>query len=127
MGGTPPQYPQQPQQPQQPQYPQQQYPQQPQYPPGQYGQPPYQAGPKTNGLAIASLILGILWVCFVGSILALIFGYMARKQIKESGGTQQGDGMALAGIILGWIGVAFLVLDIILVITGATTFTFETT
>lgn len=113
---------------------------QPGYPaqqPGQYGQPYGQGsyGPgsggstpqrKTNGLAVASLVLGILWVCGVGSILALIFGYMGKKQIDESQGQQEGRGMAIAGIVLGWIGVAFLVLYIILLIAGAATFEFQT-
>ncbi|HZA34266.1 MAG TPA: DUF4190 domain-containing protein [Vicinamibacterales bacterium] len=78
---------------------------------GGYG---YQSTPKTNGLAIASMVLGIVGVipyCFaVCSILALVFGYIARRQIDESGGTQGGRGMAIAGIILGWIGVGFAIL-----------------
>jgi hypothetical protein len=80
-----------------------------QYPP--YGQVPYYQAPPnagTNGLAIASLVLGILWIYWIGSILAIIFGYMARKQIAESGGIQQGGGMATAGIVLGWIGVGVM-------------------
>jgi hypothetical protein len=62
----------------------------------------------TNGMAIASLVLGILWIYWVGSIMALIFGYVARQQIAERG--ELGGGLALAGIILGWIGVGTLVL-----------------
>jgi hypothetical protein len=38
----------------------------------------------TNGLAIASLVLGILWLGGLGSILALVFGYIAKKQIDDS-------------------------------------------
>lgn len=72
------------------------------------GQQPYgygQAPParSTNGLAIASMVLGILWLYWVGSVLALIFGYVARNQIKRH--DQAGDGMAIAGIVLGWVGV----------------------
>ena len=37
---------------------------------------------KTNGKAIASLVLGIVWIYGIGSILALIFGYMARKRSR---------------------------------------------
>ena len=66
----------------------------------------------TNGMAIASMVLGIVWVYWVGSILALVFGYVARKQIKEN--NQNGDGMAIAGIVLGWVGLAFLLLYILL-------------
>ena len=36
-------------------------------------------------MAIASLVLGILWIYGLGAILALVFGYMAKKQIRERG------------------------------------------
>ena len=64
--------------------------------------------PKTNGFAIASLILGIIPCTGITSILAIVFGFIARNQIEQSGGRQQGSGMALAGIILGfvWIGIS---------------------
>lgn len=82
----------------------------------QYGQPyyvPQQPWPQAgmNGMAIASMVLGILWLYWVGSVLALIFGYIARSQIKQR--RQDGDGMAIAGIILGWIGVAALLVVLI--------------
>ena len=60
---------------------------------------------STNGLAIASMVLGILWLWWIGSILALVFGYVAKGQIDRSAGRQGGRGMAIAGIVLGWIGV----------------------
>lgn len=70
--------------------------------------PPYYYRPpqRTNGLAVASLVLGILWIYWIGSILALVFGYVARKQIRER--QESGDGMAIAGIVLGWVGVGVL-------------------
>ena len=78
------------------------------------------AAPKsTNGLAIASLVLGILCVWWVGSILALIFGYVARGQIRESNGSQGGNGMAIAGIVLGWVWMGVLALIITAMIVGA--------
>jgi hypothetical protein len=73
----------------------------------------------TNGLAIASMVLGIVWVYWIGSILALIFGYIAKGQINESAGRQGGRGMAIAGIVLGWVGVGFLCLAIIGVLVSA--------
>ena len=76
------------------------------------------AAPSTNGMAVASLVLGILWIYWVGSVLALIFGYIARQQIDQHQGMQGGRGMATAGIVLGWIGVGFLVLFILVVILG---------
>ena len=82
--------------------------------PGPYGQPyrgyPYAPLRTTNGFAIASMVLGILWLYWFGSILALVFGYVAQSQIRERG--EAGGGMATAGIVLGWIGVGFLALFI---------------
>jgi len=56
-------------------------------PPGQYPPPypspypyPAYASPGTNGLAIAALVLGILWLYWVGSILAVIFGHIALSR-----------------------------------------------
>jgi len=59
---------------------------------------------KTNGMAVASLVLGILWLYWIGSLLALIFGYSALKDINRSEGRQGGRGLAVAGIVLGWVG-----------------------
>lgn len=75
---------------------------------------------KSNGLAIASLVLGIVWLYGVGSILALVFGYQAKKQIDMSGGRETGRGMAIAGIVLGWVGLGLLALVIIgLAVSGS--------
>jgi len=79
---------------------------------------PNQSVPSTNGFAIASLILGILSVplvvCYgcgiVFAIAAIVTGFIARSQIKQSGGRQTGDGMALAGLILGIIVTALVIL-----------------
>jgi len=97
------------------------------YPPpgaGPYGQypPPYPPSgfqpPSTNGLAIASLVLGVVgWIpCGAGSIVAIVLGFVARSQIRASQGRQGGDGLALAGIILGFLAVA---LWIALLVIGA--------
>ena len=72
--------------------------------------PVYSAKTGTNPLAITSLVLGIVgFLCF-GIILgpvAAVLGFLGRKQIAETGGSQSGSGMALAGIILG--AVAFVI------------------
>jgi len=57
-------------------------------------------------MAVASLAFGITWFWWVGSVLALVFGYLARRQIAERG--ESGAGLATAGIVLGWIGVGLL-------------------
>ena len=61
-----------------------------------------------NGFAVASLVLGVAWVWGFGSVLALIFGITALREIKRSQRWQQGRGMAIAGTILGGIGVALI-------------------
>jgi hypothetical protein len=68
----------------------------------------YAAQPKPNGFAIASLVLGILWIYWIGSILALIFGIVGKNQIDKSNGMQSGRGMAVAGIVLGWVGIGIM-------------------
>jgi hypothetical protein len=68
---------------------------------------------ETNGLAVASLVLGVLWLFGIGSALALIYGYRARREIKNSEGSQKGSVLATVGIVLGWIGIAVLLLVIV--------------
>lgn len=60
--------------------------------------------PTVNGLAITSLALGIVWLMWIGSILALVFGYVAKRQIEQAPHRQSGRELALAGIVLGWVG-----------------------
>jgi hypothetical protein len=66
----------------------------------------------TSGMAIASLVMGLLWMYWIGSILALCLGYAARREIRNNGGRIEGQGMATAGIVLGWIGIGMLALTI---------------
>jgi Domain of unknown function (DUF4190) len=79
----------------------------------------YVQQPKTNGLAVASLVLGIIWIYWIGSILALIFGYNAKGQIDRSNGMQGGRGLAVAGIVLGWVGVGTLAIVLIAALIAA--------
>jgi hypothetical protein len=88
-----------------------------------YGTPGYGYGysygpptPRTNGLAIASLVCSIVSLGCGGIVLsipAVVMGHLARRSIRDSGGTEQGDGMALAGLIIGYIVSALTVLLII--------------
>lgn len=81
------------------------------------------ARPTTNGFAVASLVLGIAGFAFclvlVGPILALVFGYRARREIDGSGGLQTGRGMATAGIVLGWVGIGFTALWFVAIVAAA--------
>lgn len=72
------------------------------------GYPGYGGPPRTNGFATASLILSLVgWLpCGIGSVLAIVFGFVARDQIKRSQGNQVGSGLATAGIVIGFIAVA---------------------
>jgi hypothetical protein len=66
----------------------------------------------TSGMAIASLVMGLLWVYWIGSILAICLGYAARREIRNNAGRIEGQGMATAGIVLGWIGIGMLAVTI---------------
>jgi hypothetical protein len=76
----------------------------------------------TNGLAIASLVLGILWGYGLFSVLAIIFGAVGLKQTAER--NQGGRGMATAGLVLGIVGAA-LALILIIAAASATTTTYS--
>jgi hypothetical protein len=75
-------------------------------------------GVRTNGLAIAAMIAGILWFTWIGAVLGVIFGHVARRQIGEANGWQRGDGMALAGMVLGYSGLAVLLFTVLALATG---------
>ena len=57
-------------------------------------------------------IAAFVVVPFIGSIVAIITGHMAKKQIAQTG--EGGSGMATAGLILGYVGIAFVVLAVII-------------
>ena len=84
-------------------------------PPTEAAPPPSLAG-RTNGKAIASLVLGIVGLTglpFVCSILAVIFGRSARREIATTG--EGGEGLATAGVVLGWIGIILVLLAVLVV------------
>jgi hypothetical protein len=76
---------------------------------------PYQVTPPyyqpvsetTNGLAIGALVLSLLWF----SLPAVILGHISRGQIRRTG--QRGDGIALAGLVVGYLGMAFWTLIVV--------------
>jgi len=75
-----------------------------------------QVRPRVSGMAIASLVLGIVWFYWIASILALIFGYVAKREIDRDPANVSGRGMATAGIILGWVWMGILVVVIVVVV-----------
>ena len=85
--------------------------------------PPYTSstpvsGMPTNSLAVISLALSISsWVLLfgIGGVAGVILGILARNEIKNSHGTQGGDGMALAGIIVGAANIIMVCLGLLCV------------
>ena len=65
-------------------------------------------GRRTSGKAIGSLVCGISWFCGLGSVAALFLGYLALREIRRDPARIRGRGMAIAGIVLGWVGMATL-------------------
>lgn len=110
------------------------------YEPGGYGQPgaagwgtPYRPVRSTEGMAVASLVVACLAIpvgCFCGigflaSPVAVALGYSARRRIAESRGALEGDGLAIAGMVVGGIGTALIVAGVafILFAGGMSVFT----
>ena len=88
--------------------------------------------PKKSGMSVASLVLGIIavipcfWGCFIFAILAVVFGQLGKKDIRESNGAKTGEGMAKAGFILGLVGIALGVVYWILSASGVIDYSYST-
>jgi hypothetical protein len=83
--------------------------------PAQAAQPNFQTiTARTSGKAVASLVLALFGI----SLLSVIFGHIARGEIRRSNGTLTGDGLALAGLIIGWIGMGLWLLFWFLIIVA---------
>ncbi|MCZ4066774.1 DUF4190 domain-containing protein [Microbacterium sp. NE2HP2] len=86
------------------------------YPPPAYGHGGYQPQ-KTNTLAIVSMIasiVGFIWLLpVIGSVAGVIMGHISLSQIKRT--NENGRGMALAGLIVGYAGLALAIVGIIIV------------
>ena len=94
------------------------------YTPGAMGSPQPMAPRESSSIAIISLIAGILglfMIPVIGSIVAIITGGMAKRDIRASSGTIGGEGLATAGVVMGWIGLVlwgFSICIIILSVAG---------
>jgi uncharacterized membrane protein len=88
--------------------------------PGLFAPP---AKPRTNSLAIASLACGagqlIAWP--LSTVPAVVLGHVARKQIRRTG--EDGAGLALAGLVLGWVGVGVIVAAVVFITLAIVVFT----
>jgi Domain of unknown function (DUF1707)/Domain of unknown function (DUF4190) len=81
--------------------------------------PVYQPAMPTNSLARASLILGVAEFFSMGltAIPAVICGHLAKSEMRQTG--QRGDGMATAGLVLGYMAIIFWGIVVVLAILGA--------
>ena len=89
-------------------------------------QPPVSPGAfdapmPTSGLAIASLICGVIGIvtCFLPGIAAVICGHMALKQMAAPNAQVTGRGMAVAGLVLGYLSILLIVAVGALILIGA--------
>lgn len=62
---------------------------------------------RTNPYAVASLVCGLLWACGLGSLLAVFFGHLARRQIRAT--DERGRLPAVLGLVFGYVGLVGLV------------------
>ncbi|SDQ57553.1 protein of unknown function [Pseudoxanthomonas sp. CF385] len=72
----------------------------------------------TSSLAIASLVSGILgWTLlpFIGTLVAIVTGHMARGEIRRSAGALDGDGLAIGGLILGWLSALVWIVGLVVI------------
>jgi hypothetical protein len=77
---------------------------------------PYQDVRPTNSLAIVSLVAGLasyVVVPVIGAVVAIITGHMARGQIRRTG--ESGGGLALAGLILGYVHLLLVVIAVVII------------
>lgn len=76
---------------------------------------------ETSALAIWSLVLGILSIgccCAPGAIPAIICGHLARSRIRQAPDNLTGDGMALAGLIMGYVTMVIMIILCFLALMG---------
>ena len=76
--------------------------------------------PRTSTTAVLSLVFGILSWCvlpLVGAVVAVVTGHVARGELRRAApGELEGDGMAVAGLVLGWTNLALVLLGLALVL-----------
>jgi len=82
-----------------------------------------EAPPQTSGLAISSLVLGILSCTilgFVAGIPAIICGHSARKKARIAPHSYGGGGLAVAGLVLGYVGTVVSAIFVFVIVVSAT-------
>lgn len=74
--------------------------------------------PPTSGKAIGSLICGIFFLFLPASLAAIVLGHLSHAEIRKSAGRLKGQGLATAGLILGYMGVAAIPIMLIIAIAN---------
>lgn len=74
--------------------------------------------PTTNPMAIGSLVLSLLWLGGLGSVGAVVLGHMGKREIARSQGRQSGDNLATAGLVIGYIGLAIMVIYLLIYVAA---------
>jgi Domain of unknown function (DUF4190) len=74
--------------------------------------------PKTSPMAIVSLVLSLLWLGGIGSVGAVVLGHMAKREIAHSEGRETGANLATAGLVIGYIGVAIMVIYLLIYVAA---------
>ena len=85
-------------------------------------EPGWYAPPQNSNKAIASLVCGVLFMCAPASIAAVVLGHLALLDIKRTAGRMAGKGMAIAGLVLGYLGIALTTIYVVFMV-----FMFRTT
>ncbi|MGD0842100.1 MAG: DUF4190 domain-containing protein [Candidatus Acidiferrales bacterium] len=87
-------------------------------PPGHIAKAAYvpSADAQTSGMAIGSLVCGLLFFIFPAAVAAVVLGHISLSQIRKNAGRLKGRGLADAGLFLGYLGIAFI--PIILIIAA---------
>jgi hypothetical protein len=76
-----------------------------------------QAPPQSSNKAIASLVCGVLFLCAPASIAAIILGHLALVDIKRSANRMTGHGLAIAGLVMGYLGIALTTIYIVFMVS----------
>ncbi|MDA0179565.1 DUF4190 domain-containing protein [Solirubrobacter phytolaccae] len=78
-----------------------------------------QSAPRTPGKATAAFVLGLVGLVLIPlipSVLAIVLGGGAKREIDGSGGSLSGRGLATAGVVLGWVALAIWALFIVAIV-----------
>lgn len=71
---------------------------------------------RVDGFAVASLVLGIVWLAGLGSVLAVVFGHVSRHRAHEHDHAK--SGLAMAGLVLGYLGLSILLVILVAFSSG---------